>query len=307
MSEDNAPPLRAPVLYVTDLSYDRLDPADLFDLAYLLRSPDHDLRGVCLTEESGGDRVLDALSLRVAADADVSTVRGAAGLAGALAASDEPLSLIVVGGYGMVAEALARDRDLFRARVARLFLVGGYVNDYNEGRAGERLAINPRLLEQHPERFRGRVEPRSAREAAPFGRLLTSGEGVIWLPRDICLWRYAAPGILENGGPMAEFLLRELFYWNLHASGPDADRYDAAEAPVLLSAPPAFLLAARPDPAAFMRHFRALTARAEVDENGVVTAFATRTDSPNLYAVVGIDGQALGKIITPRLRDRPLA
>jgi hypothetical protein len=55
-----------------------------------------------------------------------------------------------------------------------------------------------------------------------------------------------------------------------------------------------------------MRLFRATTARVEVDEDGTVRSFTTRTDSPNLYAVIAIDGRALGKILTPRLRDRPL-
>ena len=61
-----------------------------------------------------------------------------------------------------------------------------------------------------------------------------------------------------------------------------------------------------PDPFAWMRLFRALTARVEVDESGAVTAFTTRTDAPNLYTVIAIDGQALGKALTPVLRDRPL-
>src|SRR5262249_55532532 len=121
------------------------------------------------------------------------------------------------------------------------------------------------------------------------------------------LWRYAAPGILSDGGEVSEFLLRELFYANLRAAGPEADRYDAADAPVLLSALPALLLAVEPDPFAWMRLFRAVTARVEVDASGAVVSLATTTDQPNLYAVIAIDGQALGKLLTATLRDRLLA
>jgi hypothetical protein len=305
-----APPPPAPVLYVTDLAFDRFDPADLFDIAFLLRSPEHDLRGVCLTDPGGdGGRVLDALTER-AGVADLPCFLGDGGLAAALEASPEPVNLVVVAGYGTVAEVLERDRALFRAKVARLFLVGGTVNDYGLPRTAERLPIDPRLRERNPERFRGAIEPRVAGDSRSWGRLLTSGEGVIWLPRDVCLWRYAAPGILADGGPVAEFLLRELFFASLRAAGGapgGADRYEAADAPVLLSSAPAFLLARRPEPFAWMRLFRAVTARAEVEpETGTLSAFSTRTDAPNLYAVIAIDGRALGKILTPRLRDRPL-
>lgn len=309
----DATPLPAPILYVTDLAYDRFDPADLFDIAFLLRSPFHELRGVVFGDEVGeGTRALDVLTVRAKKETPV--YHGADGLMESLRRSSEPVSVVAVGGYGIVADVLARDRALFREKVARLFLVGGYVNEYTATAKGtlpprtltERIPIDPRLRERNPERFTVQGDPRAqGREQKAFGQLLTSGEGVIWLPRDICLWRYAAPGILSDGGPVAEFLLRELFYANLIHS-PDTDRYDAADAPALLSSTPAFLLAVRPEPMAWMRHFRAVTARAEIDERGRVTAFATRTDSPNLYCVIAIDGHALGKVITPRLRDRPL-
>ncbi len=303
------PPRRAPVLYVSDLSYEGFDPADLFDLAYLLRSPDHDLRGICLTDLAGdGERILEALALRCAGTDMPPLTHGADGLQNALAAEpDASVSLIVVGGFGMVADVLAREPGLFRAKVARLFLVGGHVNDYAlPGRASERVAINPRLREQHPDRFAPHGDARAPLGTTALSRLLTSGEGVIWLPRDVCLWRYAAPGVLEDGGPLTEFLLRELFFAH-RRDNPDADRYEAADAPVLLSALPALLLAAQPDPAVFLRLFRAVTARAEVDEaTGRISSWTTQTDRPNLYAVVGIDGQALSKLLTARLRDRPL-
>ena len=205
--------------------------------------------------------------------------------------------------------ARERERALFREKVARLFVVGGVVNDYSRrGAEGERLPIDPRLKERNPERFGPEGDPRAADpvEGAALGALLTSGEAVIWLPRDICLWRYAAPQILSDGGEVCEFLIRELFYARLQALGPGADRYDAADAPVLLSALPALLLAVRPDPSLWLRLFRAVLARAEVDAAGSISDFVLKPENPNLYAVIAIDGRALGKLLTARLRDRPL-
>lgn len=297
----------APILYVTDLTYDRYDPADLFDLAYLIRSPDHDLRGVCLTTADGeGERILDALTT-LAGGGSVPPYVGISGLRKALADAPAGINLVVVGGYGVVAELLASDRASLREKGARLFLVGGHANDYASGSVGdERLPIDPRLKQRNPERFAPGGDPRvGAEQRAAWASLLISGEGVIWLPRDICLWRYAAPGVLADGGRVAEFLLRELFYANLGPAG-ETNRYDAADAPVVLSALPALLLAVQPDPFAWMRLFRVVTARVEADADGAITLLSTRTDTPNLYAVIAIDGTALGKLLTTRLRDRPL-
>jgi hypothetical protein len=91
--------------------------------------------------------------------------------------------------------------------------------------------------------------------------LLTSGEAVIWLPRDLSLWR--------------------------------CDVLDLTDGVVLLSALPALCLARQPDPLPWLRLFRTIPARVEADKNGKVTAFETKTEKPNLYAVVGIDGAAL--------------
>lgn len=308
MSEEPPEKVAAPIVYVTDLGFDAFDPADLFDLAFLARSTDHDLRAVCLADEGGsGRRVLDALAAR-APGAGAPVVGGADGLLAAMRDADGPVNLIVTGGFGVVSAALDADKAGFREKVARLFLVGGHVNDYGDfgrGAVGERLPIDPRLRERNPERFAPSGDSRLCAGTA-FARLLSSGEAVIWLPRDVCLWRYAAPGILEDGGPLCEFLLRELFWSHLRANGADGDRYDAADAPVLLSALPALMLAVQPDPFSWMRLFRAVAARVEVGEGGRVASFTTRTDTPNLYAVVAIDGQALGKLLTARLRDRPL-
>lgn len=292
----------APVLYVTDIAFDRYDPADLFDLAYLSLSPDHDVYGVCLTQEGGGERILNALSLRTKRPLPV--VRGVTGLTAALTESATPLNLVVVGGYATVAAVLESDRTLFRERVARLFLVGGHANNY--GAAGEeRLPIDPRLKSRNPERFAPTGDRRMMGQETAFATLVTSGEGVIWLPRDICLWRYAAPGILSDGGAVTEFLLRELFAANLYGTGTNTDRYDAADSPAILSTLPALLLATQPDPFTWMRLFRVVTARITTDESGAIHTIETKTDTPNLYAVIAIDGQALGKRLTDRLRIRP--
>jgi hypothetical protein len=301
--EAPAASLTAPVVYVTDLTFAKYDPADLFDLAFLLRSPEHDLRGVCFAQEAGGERTLTALTVR--AQTTVRTERGSEGLRLLLTETETPLNLVVVGGYATVADVLENDRPLFRERVARLFLVGGHVNTYHEHseERRERLPFDPRLRERNPERFAPSGDSRitDREQGKAFGKLLISGEGVIWLPRDICLWRYAAPGILSDSGPVTEFLLRELYTAELIAA-PDRDRYEAADAPVLLSALPALLLAAQPDPFPWMRLFRTVTARVETNEVGTITAFETKTDRPNLYAVIAIDGQNLGKHLTARLR-----
>ena len=293
----------APVVYVTDFGFEDFDPADLFDLAYLLGSHDHDLRGVCLTRpDAGGERVLDNLSQYNATPPAYYT--GPDGLRAFLAAQAEAVNLVVVGGYGGVAALLADDRAFFRERVARLFLVGGHINEYAPGIA-PRLPFDPRLRDLNPERFKPSGDGRVGSNTDAWAALLTSGEGVIWLPRDICLWRYAAPGVLADGGPLTEFLRRELF-WSNWQTRRFSDHYAAADAPVLLSALPALLLCVEPDPFAWMRLFRVIPARAEASE-GRLTAFTTTTDAPNLYTVVAIDGQALGKLLTARLRTRPLA
>jgi hypothetical protein len=301
-----------PILYVTDLSFDSVDPADLFDLAFLLRSPEHALADVILTGgdiRDGGERVLEALANK-AGSRDIDHVgRGAAALAAALRRADEPVNLVVVGGYSAVRGVLADDPAGFRERVARMFVVGGHVNDYGPT-STPRLPIDPRLRQRCPERFSACGDPRVAVDPAQrsaWAALVTSGEGVVWLPRDICLWRYAAPGVLEDGGRACEFLLRELFAASLRIAGPGADRYIAAGEPAILSALPAFLLSRRPDPFVWMRLFRAAEARVSLDpDSGHVTEFATAVDRPNLHAVVAIDGHLLGKRLTAALRDRPL-
>lgn len=290
-----------PILYVSDLTYSDFDPADLFDLAYLLRSPAHEVKGVCFTRPEGdGARVLSELAAR--ANIPAPPLVAGSDLTDFLKNASESLNLVVVGGYEAVVATLKTDHAVFRQKVARLFVVGGHLNAYGAN-GTERLPTDPRLRQRHPERFASTGDER-AQDKAALGQLLVCGEGVIWLARDIALWRYDAPGVLEDGGPLSTFVLRELF-WQ-HLQSPDADRYEAAETPVLLSSLPAFLLAVEPDPFAWMRLFRVLAARVATNEAGDITDFATRTDAPNLYALIAIDGQALGKLLTANLRDRPL-
>ncbi len=296
-----------PVLYVSDVQFADFDPADLFDLAFLLRAPGYELVGVCLRDDSeNGERIIDALSL--AASKPCPTVlHGADGFANALRDAPEPVNVVVVGGYKCVAGVLQAEPALIRQKVARLFLVGGHVNDYT-GADNEKInvPVDPRLRDRFPERFAPEGDARIVKTAsvASWGALLTSGEGVIWLPRDVCLFRYGAPGVLRGGGPLCDFLLRELFWANLQTN---PDRYQAADAPVLLSALPALLLAQQPDPFGWMRLFRAALARVEVGEPEHAPSFSTTSDKPNLYAITAIDGQALGKRLTHVLRDAPLS
>ena len=292
-----------PVIYVTDFRISDGDPADVFDLAYLLRSADHTVRGVCLTRPEPDSEIL-LTRLFSLSHLSPDLLRGADALQSALAGEPEAVNLVVVGGYASVAAILTNNRSLFRETVARLFLVGGHVNNYSQGRAGERLPIDPRLKERHPERFDAAGDARTQADNASFAALLTSGESVIWLPRDLCLWRFSAAGMLADGGPVAAFLLSEL----QRANQRESDAADeSADDSVLLSALPAFLLAVRPDPFVWMRLFRAMALRVETDAAGAILSLVTQTERPNLYAVIAIDSAALSRFLAAALRDRPLS
>jgi hypothetical protein len=217
-------PARASILYVTDPTE---DPSDQLDLSFLSHSPNHYLQSTCTTEGHFCD---------------------------ALRTAPEPVNVVIVAGYEIVVAVLEAHSTLFREKVARLFVVGGHAKT---------LPIDPRLKERHPERFAESGDPRVQNPDALL-RLLTCGEAVIWLPRDICLWRYV---------------------------------YDFSE-PVLLSALPAFCLAYLPDVTPWLRLFRAVPAH--ISPTGVLT---TQTETPNLYVVVAIDGQALSKVLTQTLHD----
>lgn len=287
----------ATVIYVTDLSPAVSDPADLFDLACLARSDRHELLAVCLPDSTDGEAQAQSVLTAAAGQVTLPEFRyGVAGLRSVLRAAPVGVNLVVVAGYKVVARLLQEEKALFREKAVRLFLVGGYVNsDAPEG-AKERLPTDPRLRERNPERFTPSGDPRvplGSESAAAWATLLNSGEGVIWLPRDICLWRYAAQGLLEDGGALCE-LLRQV----LAARHPEAP-----DSPALLSAMPALLLCLQPDPFAWMRLFRVIPARAEANADGTLSTFVTRTEAPNLYAVIAIDGQALGKRLTDTLRE----
>ena len=295
-----------PVIYVSDIQFADFDPADLFDLAYLLQKSDYDLRGVCLRDDGEhGERIINALC--AAADKPAPALaHGTDDFVSLLEAAPEPVNVVVTGGYGVVSRALQENQPLLRQKMARLFLVGGYVNKYDS--AGDkkndiiRVPFDPRLRERFPKRFAPSGDPRISHDtnASAWAHLLTCGEGVIWLPRDVCVFRYAAPQLLQGGGALCEFLCRELFWANLPHF--PFDRYEAADAPVFLSALPALLLATQPDPLFWMRWFRATLARVDIGDTYQICAFETRTDAPNLYAVTALDGQALGKRLTDVLK-----
>ena len=222
-----------PVVYVTDAG--PLATEDVLDLRYLQASAYHELRAV------------------VADDAEA--------LLEALSHTDSPVNLVVVGGYGAARAARERDRLLFRERVARVFLVGGHAAPF--------VPIDPRLAERHPERFAASGDPRVS-DGESFSALLVSGDAIIWLPRDLCLWR--------------------------------VDVMDLTEGVVLLSTLPAFCLARQPDPILWLRLFRTIPATVEADATGRVTAFATKSEAPNLYVVVGVDGAALTRELIQTLK-----
>lgn len=167
-----------------------------------------------------------------------------------LDAAEVPLNLVVVSQFAAAAALLAEDQPLFRRAVARLFLIGGKSEPF--------LPIDPRLKERYPELFESAPDP-------AFGALLTSGEGVIWLPGDLCLWRH----------------------WD-----------EALQEARFLSALPAFCLATLPEPLPWLRLFRTIPARVQVDARGTVTAVEPSSLVPNCFVVVAVDGAALSRFLT---------
>jgi hypothetical protein len=244
------PPIeKAPLLYVRSATRNA---ADLWEILFLKHSPHHDFIACCDSQDELRD-CLDTVS--------------------------EPVNLVVTGQYDMVL-ALQSDKNWFREKVARVFVIGGQAEGY--------IPIDPRLKERHPEFF----APSPIENPRALSQLLTSGEAIIWLPRDICLWRYAAPQILEETENPA---IRQALEVLAAETGNDND-------PVLLSALPAFCLAYQPDITLWLRLFRTVPARLACDENGAITIFDTKADSPNLYVVTAIDGTALSKQMTSVLR-----
>ena len=294
-----------PIVYVSDLQFSDFAPADLFDLAFLVQNSEYELRGVCLPDlgdgQGGGERVVSALCAAARKPAPPVNL-GADGLAAFLDAAPEPVNVMIVGGYAMLARVLRENQPLLREKMARLFLVGGHINSYDETKAADTIYVplDPRLRDRFPAHFTAYGDGRTMQNREAWAQLLTCGEGVIWLPRDVCVFRFAAPQLLHGGNDLCEFLRRELFWAHLPTA---SDRYAAADAPVLLSALPALLLATQPDPLFWMRWFRATLARVEISpDNFQLTAFETRTNAPNVYAITAVDGQALVKRLTDVLK-----
>jgi hypothetical protein len=294
-------PIQKPaILFVADFK----DVSDWFDVAYLLNSKELDLQAVLLPApdpdiESG---LTELFSLRKKSDSggekrnvsrEILIVSGANALQSILDEFLEPVNIISTGSGSDLLTALRTDPDLFRAKVARCFLIGGHANDYSQGRSGERIPIDPRLKEMNPERFDSSGDIRiPAEKQEDFLRLLTSGEGVIWLPGDICLWRFSARGLLSEGGAICDFLLHRLPL----ASG-------NSELPALLSSLPAFFLAVQPDPFAWMRLFRVVTAKVVTDaKSQKIDAIDINSEKPNLYMVIAIDSAVLSKFYAAGLK-----
>ena len=246
------------------------DPAEWIDLAFACSWPELEVRAVVAP-----GTVIKAL--RAFAGFKNGAIRwcDASDPGEALAVLDRTASWIVAGSHSTWCGLIAGKRDEYRRRIARTFVVGGHANSAD----GEAIPVDPRLREAHPERFGSAGDPRVP-DANALASCLVSGEGVVWLPRDTCLWRFDAAGMLsEIGGvgPAVLDLLSERF--------PGFDR-------VLMSSIPAWLLAALPEPMAWLRWFRIETARFD-RETGLVFGVS----NPNLHVVAGVDGHLLNRRI----------
>ncbi|MFM7320509.1 MAG: hypothetical protein ACKO5K_03160 [Armatimonadota bacterium] len=202
----------------------------------------------------------------------------------ALAGAREGTAWIATGGFDHLDALIRRERAAYRRRIVRTFVVGGHAN-----RLGRTVRpIDPRLRDRHPERFGADGDPRVF-EPEALDACLRSGEGVVWLPRDLCLWRFDAAGMLEElHGEWAE-RVRAL-----------AQGATGGSEPFLMSTLPAFLLAALPDTTVWLRWFRVEEAR--FADDGIVGFGA---NEPNLHVVTAIDGHLLGRRIQDILRCVP--
>ena len=135
------------------------------------------------------------------------------------------------------------------------------------------MRIDPRLKERDPERFAPSGDHRVI-DAAAFTMLLRSGEAVIWLPRDVCLWRYAAPQIFELGpNPVNAWLANRLA----------VERGEGE--PVHLSSFPAFCLAVTPDTMPWLRLFHTVLGRIEISPlSGRVTPIIAQQDAKRILS-----------------------
>lgn len=262
------------VNYVADFT----DIADYFDVAYLLLSDKHD---VTITAPASAQTTVSELIALCGANTTCLHTNVAALM-------DVSANWIVTSNYDAMLPILDANPEVRRNIIERLFVVGGHANDYTG--SDQQLRIDPRLKEREPGRFAPEGDGRAANGDA-IKALLLSREAVIWLPRDICLWRYAAPQIFELAPNAAnQWLLKRLA----------AVRGEGE--PVLLSSFPAFCLAVTPDTMPWLRLFHTVLARLEVSPlSGRVTPIISQ-ESANAYVVTAIDGFACGKFITNVLR-----
>lgn len=262
------------VNYIADFT----DIADFFDVAYLLLSDKHDVTIVAPESEHVFVRELIALcgATTSCLQADVSALL------------EMPANWIVTSDYDAMIPVLETPPAVRRNIIERLFVIGGHANDY----AGkdQPMRIDPRLKEREPQRFAPEGDIRGSGSDA-LKSLLLSREAVIWLPRDVCLWRYAAPQIFELApNPVNQWLVTRL-----------ATVREEGE-PVLLSTFPAFCLSVTPDTMPWLRLFHTVLGRIELSPlSGRVTPIISQ-EGANAYVVTAIDGFACGKFITNVLR-----
>lgn len=264
--------MNVPIAYASDFR----EPSDWIDAGFLLASSSYDTVGFVAPREA--HERLNALAKLCGHTAQI---------ADSLASLKGTGWNIVATGYvdGILPSGLP-DKQFLREKTSRIFVVGGLANHPTRGA----VPIHPRLEQLHPERFGPGDDPRWD-DSKSWNRLLASGEGVIWLPRDICLWRFDAVGMLSiEPNPLTHWLLGQ---WD--TSGP------RGESIVLMSTTPAFCLASAPDPALWLRLFRTQLVRVEVDAAGD-RCLELAPASPNAHAVLAVDGAGLNQLLASRLR-----
>lgn len=262
------------VVYVSDLG----DIADYFDIAYLLLSTRFSVTLVIPEAVQGSVAALLQLcpSKKCVTLFEIESVKG------------EDATWIVTSDYMKAARILDWKTTDIRSKVKRLFVVGGQLNNY--GATEQDFRFSPRLRQSNPKFFQSTGDPRVL-DSDALSRLLVSGESIIWLPRDVCLWRYSAAEIFAMGpNPVNQWLVRR------------HEECDGGSMPVLLSSLPAFCLSVSPDTMPWLRLFQTSMARLSVAGNGGCVQTDLKSADPNAYVVTAMDGFACGKLITDVLR-----
>ena len=194
---------------------------------------------------------------------------------------------IVTGYADAWPEGTAGAKEWMREYSRNFFVVGGRANSLDSSH----FPIDPTLRDAYPQRFAGEEDP-AWDHPGFWNAILASGEGIIWLPRDLCIWRFDAVGMLSgNPNPLAQWLLGRYV-----ASGADT------EGRMLLSAIPAILLSETPEPMLWLRMFRTETVRIERDSAGK-RRMDRNAPSPNAHCVVAVDGVALNRFLVHRIRS----